>query len=333
VIARAWRRLRLSERVLVLWGALLLAVAALAGAPLSLGANLAVTHSLVSLVILAMLFHLLRLLLILSRKTAAGLAVVAGRAGASELERAVRFGEERAAILGMLAFARDVAPVVLAVLLYPQTELLNTTLQGDRVLDARLAEIDVWLFGGHPSVWLDQLVSPALTQVMSFCYAFHMPMPMIVLGFIYLWRERALFVEAIDGFVCMMTLGLLGYILVPGVGPRYLLAPLYTHALDSGALTQMSEAVVSVLRVPRDIFPSLHAAASALVLLYAFRASRALGLALLLPTLGNWISTLYLRYHYGIDLVAGFLLVPIVYQGVRRERAAAQPAAGSAGEP
>src|SRR4029077_18302191 len=66
-------------------------------------------------------------------------------------------------------------------------------------------------------------------------------------------------------------------------------------------------------RIKRDVFPSLHVAISFVVWLYAYRNSKKLFWILSPLMLSLWFSTLYLRYHYLIDVVAGLILAPLSY--------------------
>ena len=60
----------------------------------------------------------------------------------------------------------------------------------------------------------------------------------------------------------------------------------------------------------RAAFPSLHTAASLAALVYAWRYVRWWAWVLVPFVLGLWASTIYLRHHYFVDLVAGWLLAP-----------------------
>ncbi|HQZ17590.1 MAG TPA: phosphatase PAP2 family protein, partial [Vicinamibacteria bacterium] len=79
-------------------------------------------------------------------------------------------------------------------------------------------------------------------------------------------------------------------------------------------------------------FPSLHAAVSLLALGLAWRFTRRLFFVLLPVAFGLWVSTIYLRHHFVVDLFAGFALAPAAYVlaprldawwAARRQRAAA----------
>jgi membrane-associated phospholipid phosphatase len=135
--------------------------------------------------------------------------------------------------------------------------------------------------------------------------------------FVALRGPRSLFVEAIEAFVLISLVGVTLYVLVPAVGPLYTLGHLYDRDLAGGVVGQANRAFIDGTRVPRDVFPSLHVGISALLLFYAARASRPFALVLLPAVAGNWIATIYLRYHYLVDVVAGFALVPLVVAAVR----------------
>jgi membrane-associated phospholipid phosphatase len=57
-----------------------------------------------------------------------------------------------------------------------------------------------------------------------------------------------------------------------------------------------------------DVFPSLHCANSLYILLSDYEHKRWRFWAYLVPCVGLWASTLYLRYHYFIDVLCGLVL-------------------------
>ena len=63
----------------------------------------------------------------------------------------------------------------------------------------------------------------------------------------------------------------------------------------------------------RDCFPSLHNGIIFLILLFAFKQSKTYALFFLPLAISLFISTLYLRYLYFIDMIAGFALAVIIF--------------------
>ena len=99
---------------------------------------------------------------------------------------------------------------------------------------------------------------------------------------------------------------------MPAVGPQYFQSALYTRWLDSGPIGNAIIFTVDALKpIRRDCFPSLHTAVTTVVLIFAWRHSRLLFWVILPLCLSLFFSTMYLRFHYFIDLVAGWVLAPI----------------------
>jgi membrane-associated phospholipid phosphatase len=136
----------------------------------------------------------------------------------------------------------------------------------------------------------------------------------IVACYIYVRRERARFREMMCGLIVIFFFGLLGYVLVPAIGPVYTLRDQYTVPLTQSleVFTRQME-FMDFARIQRDVFPSMHTAVSFIVWLYAYRNSRRLFLLLAPFILSLWVSTVYLRYHYLIDVVAGLVLAPLCF--------------------
>ncbi len=177
--------------------------------------------------------------------------------------------------------------------------------------DRELIILDQRLFGFQASLALQRFITPPLTAWMEFSYFFHIMNIPIVACFVYLCRPRARFREMMSGLMVISFLGLLGYLLVPAIGPMYTLRDLYTIPLSQpiSIFNQQLE-LMDFARIHRDVFPSMHVAISFLVWLYALRNSRALFWLLSPLILSLWVSTIYLRYHYLIDVVAGLFLAP-----------------------
>ncbi|HWP04360.1 MAG TPA: DUF2723 domain-containing protein, partial [Polyangiaceae bacterium] len=109
-------------------------------------------------------------------------------------------------------------------------------------------------------------------------------------------------------------IGFVGYLLVPIVGPRYYF-PKQLGA-PSAALLETSLAALAThaneLHVgfgrARNCFPSLHTAWGLIVLVFAYRQMRWLFFVYLLPVGSLLVATVYLRFHYAVDLIAGALV-------------------------
>ncbi|MBS4098138.1 MAG: phosphatase PAP2 family protein [Sulfuricella sp.] len=173
--------------------------------------------------------------------------------------------------------------------------------------DAELLALDRWLLGETPSAWLARFAIPWLTELLSVCYFFFMPLLLVSL-LRYFFRRRELLGEFYAGLFSVYGLGFLGYLLVPAAGPWLAYPELFDAALAGGPVTALNQTMVVQGSNRVDVWPSLHCAVSTFILGFAWRHHRREFLWLLLPLAGLWFSTLYLRYHYFIDVVSGFAL-------------------------
>ncbi len=118
------------------------------------------------------------------------------------------------------------------------------------------------------------------------------------------------------GVVLLHILGWSGYIAVPGFGPYdYLHSQLLP--LPGGMFMRMSSTAYRWGAL-RDIFPSLHTAVMTWMALHAFhnwrvhRVYRIIAFPLAFWALQIIVATVYCRWHYLVDVVAGFLLATAV---------------------
>lgn len=180
--------------------------------------------------------------------------------------------------------------------------------------DAQLIAWDQKLLGYQPSLVMQGIISPPLTAWMEFAYVFHLLNIPIVACFIYIKRSREQFREMMSGLLTLSAFGLMGYLLVPAIGPMYTLRDQYTVPLTQQfGIFQAQMDFIDYARVHRDCFPSLHVGISFILWLYAWRNSRRLFWILAPFILSLWFSTLYLRYHYMVDVIAGLILAPLCF--------------------
>jgi membrane-associated phospholipid phosphatase len=210
---------------------------------------------------------------------------------------------------------RDWSPFLVFLLLYASFYAKIFATIHPRTYDAALLSIDRRMFGETPSVPMQSWYSPALTNWFTLCYFMHLIFPAVIAA---LWyrRDKLVFREFLLAVLVGGAIGTIGYVLVPAVGPGVAFPRLYTRTF-SGALYHPIIDALDQARAPRDAFPSLHVAFSALTLWYAWRRGRLPFLILLPFVLGNWVSTLYLRYHYTLDLAAGFAVTALSVIGAR----------------
>jgi len=189
--------------------------------------------------------------------------------------------------------------------------------------DARLIAVDHAIFGVHPTVWMERLINPLLTGLLQFAYISYYFIP-ISLGVVLIARGRfGEFEEVLFGILLCFYLSYAGYLLVPAIGPRFTLSHLQTADLQvSPFIETIQDALNALEKNKTDAFPSGHTAVSLMSLYYAWKEREKKLFAGLIPMVtGLIISTVYLRYHYVIDVIAGIALTGLAIAlapGLRR---------------
>lgn len=177
--------------------------------------------------------------------------------------------------------------------------------------DAALRAIDAHLVGGNLSLALEPWVNPLATELLSLCYLLFFPYLAFSIVYYLFFTDLALVKKFCAGLFTLYGIGFIGYMLVPAGGPYLAMAGEFTVPLEGWRITEWNAALVKVGSNGVDVFPSLHCAISAFLLGFDYRHRRWRFWAYLVPALGLWISTIYLRYHYFIDVLAGFALAAL----------------------
>jgi membrane-associated phospholipid phosphatase len=176
--------------------------------------------------------------------------------------------------------------------------------------DARLIAVDHAIFGVHPTVWLEQVSNPLLTDLFQFAYISYYFIP-VSLGVVLIAKGRfGEFEETLFGILLCFYLSYVGYLLFPAIGPRFTLSQLQTGNLQVAPFVKMIQDGLNALEKNKsDAFPSGHTAVSLTCLYYAWKKQEKKIFAGLIPVVTVMIiSTVYLRYHYVIDVIAGIAL-------------------------
>ncbi len=217
-----------------------------------------------------------------------------------------------------LGLVRDFYPVPMIFVAFKEVHVVIQSM--DRVdCDAAFIAIDRWMFGADPTVWLAQFSHPALTELLQIAYTSYYFI-MIALG-VELYRRdpRGIFSFVIFTITYGFFLSYVGYILFPGVGPRFTLHDFgsLNNELPGLFLTNfLRDAINAGESIPpgaanplalaqRDIFPSGHTQMTILTIYFSWKyAVRSKYVVTVLGTL-LIVGTVYLRYHYVIDLAGG----------------------------
>lgn len=182
---------------------------------------------------------------------------------------------------------------------------------GKEPLDEYLVQVDRFLVGGDLSLMAQQFYHPLLTEIMSLGYMLFIAF----LTFTFLLYTLKADLEKLFRFCLAIfmiyAIGIIGYSLVPAQGPCVFFAGDYTFEMEGYFLTRLNQLMVTNGSSVYDVFPSLHVGVGLFLLLFYKKEDAALFRIYLIPFVLLVLSTIYLRYHYSIDLICGSILTVV----------------------
>jgi hypothetical protein len=181
-------------------------------------------------------------------------------------------------------------------------------------LDFELYSLDMLLFGVEPAVYMDRFVNAVTTEWFSFFYfSYFFILALHVIPVLFFVKHARLLGEFALGMLIVFCVGHTVYMLVPGYGPYRAIADTFQNPFPAGMWLDTVMATVAQGGAQKDIFPSLHTAAPTFIALYSFRHRDKLPFRYSWPFVAFFavnivIATMFLRWHWVIDVVAGLLL-------------------------
>ncbi len=175
--------------------------------------------------------------------------------------------------------------------------------------DLWLASLDYRIWRTNPTVWIERFHTPALTELLQVVYALFIPAALLVA--ILLWRQRRYADFQYYGFLIAFgfLVSYLGYLMVPARGPRFLLKSAQHFPLSGLWLFEHLQNTLDRLESDHfDCFPSGHTELAILAWWSSRMLSKSLFLFYFAYTLLLIFATVYLRYHYSVDVLAGMLV-------------------------
>jgi membrane-associated phospholipid phosphatase len=209
-----------------------------------------------------------------------------------------------------LDFLIDFYPAVFLPVLFNVLEPLIAALRGG-ARDDLLIAIDRAMFGSDVTVWMQQFSRPLVNDIFYCFYATYYFLA-LTLGLILWLRNRPTARRFVFTLMVVYYVSYVGYFIVPALGPRFAQADLYSVSLTVTPVSRfINDTINSLEKTKFDVFPSGHTMVSVAVLLVAWKRARDVFWWLLPIATGLIISTVYCRFHYVIDLIAGASLAVV----------------------
>ncbi len=236
---------------------------------------------------------------------------------------------------GLAVIARAAYAVCLTPLLYAELAVINRFFT-QRYFDATVQAWDAAVFGGQPSIGLSALFPwLSFSEVLHLGYfAYYAIIPAAILG-VFATRGAEALQRTALAVAAAFFVSYLIFMFFPVAGPRYEFAQI-GGGIGEGTLFGIVHGILEAGSSKGTAFPSSHIAASLAAVVSAGREDRRWFWLLIIPELALTAGTVYGRFHYATDALAGILLGLLVCAvlhasgsgaGGAREAEGGQPAA------
>lgn len=231
----------------------------------------------------------------------------------------------------VINFLRHFYPVMMYTGFYRETGMLNRMFVGD-YLDVHFIAMDQYLFGFQPCLKLMQAWPHLWVSEVFYASYFSYYVMIVGVGLALFLQSRQHFfhyvsVNSFVFYVCYLT-----YIILPVMGPRAFFReldgfqlpeavaamagdPSYPEAVQGGIFFQLMAWIYRNFESPGAAFPSSHVAIALCTVWFSFRYLRIIRWPHFVVGVLLCIATVYCRYHYVVDVVAGVVtmaaLVPL----------------------
>ena len=231
----------------------------------------------------------------------------------------------------LLDFLRHFYPVLLYTAFFVETGSLNRMFFPD-YLDPMVARWEQALFGCQPSVlFMQKLPWLAVSELFYVSY-FSYYIMIAGVGIALYLRSRQQFYHYVSVVSFLFYVCYLIYIFLPVIGSRVFfhqvegyappdatqqlaLTDTYPEAVQAGVFFRIMRWVYRVFEAPGAALPSSHVAVALCTVFFSFRYLRSIRYVHLAVALLLCLSTVYCRYHYAVDVLAGLVaaavLIPI----------------------
>ena len=228
----------------------------------------------------------------------------------------------------LLDFLRHFYPVLLYTAFFIETGLLNRMFFPD-YLDPLVARWEQWLFGCQPSVlFMEALPWLAVSELFYAAY-FSYYIMIAGVGLALFLRHRRQFFHYVSVVSFLFYVCYLIYIILPVIGSRTFFRQVdgyalpepiqqlavtdeYPAAVQAGVFFQIMKWIYREFESPGSAFPSSHVAVALCTVFFSFRYLRRIRYAHLGVAVLLCLSTVYCRYHYAVDVLAGLVTAAVV---------------------
>ena len=206
---------------------------------------------------------------------------------------------------------QNILVFALMTFLYKETAMLNTLIFPK--IDEFLSNLDQNIFKFQPSIEFSKhFNSLFFSELFYFGYFCYYLLPLVVFGILYKFLPQK--IEEF-GFILISSFLLYYFIfiIIPAEGPQFYFTFPDNYIEAQGIFGNAIKLIQKNGEAPTAAFPSSHVGISWIVIFWLYQNFRKSVKYFLPFVILLMFSTVYIKAHYFVDVVAGFLTAPIVF--------------------
>jgi len=206
---------------------------------------------------------------------------------------------------------RNFYPLLLLSYFYKETGYLNNILFD--YFDPWVVYVEQHLWGMQPSLEFSKhFPQKWFSEIMNFSYFFYYFLTTGIVLMAYFWNKSKMR-EIIFLISTSFIIYYLFFDLFPVKGPQFYFWGADAKTVDSYFFSKLVKLAQEIGESQTGAFPSSHVGMSIVFLFLTWKYFRKIFWFILIPVILLWFATVYIKAHYLIDVMGGFLSAPLVY--------------------
>jgi hypothetical protein len=214
-------------------------------------------------------------------------------------------------------FIRYWLPILLFTFLYKEIKPLLHIVTSTW-FDDIFANLDVSIFGTNLGLWVEQFDHPLLNEIFRLGYVSYYFIIVIGSAMHYFYGKLDNYEKMLAQITAAFCISYLMFIFLPTQGPRFFHAQLFNSNMDGLLISQFQMKIIEVAAFRGGAFPSSHIAVAVIIWFSFYKANRKFFHILNPFVILLIFGTIWGRYHYAVDAIAGIILALLIYWGYPR---------------
>lgn len=175
--------------------------------------------------------------------------------------------------------------------------------------DPFIIQVDQWLFGELPNLWVQAYENQTLTEVMQISYGLYWLMVPLSGAVFYFDKQYRLFESLLHYVTITFFISFCVFILFPVAGPRFYIADQIWVSYKGLFVGNHLRSFVNEVAFRGGAFPSSHVGVAVMILVFMGKFRRKTAIFVFLPlVIALSLSTIYGQYHYVTDVLIGIVM-------------------------